>query len=68
MPASDRQPTEVRESLDTEERDELRRAAHKIAWARMNGTIDAGNPFVAADSDRLAPGDVRHEDSSSRRR
>ena len=68
MQVSDRQPTEVQEILETQDREELRRAAHKIAWARMNGTIDAGNPFVAADSDRLAPGDVRHEDSSSRRR
>jgi hypothetical protein len=68
MSASDRQPTEVRESLETQDRAELRRTAHKIAWTRMNGTIDAANPFVAADSDRLAPGDVRDEDSSSHHR
>lgn len=61
MQGSDRQPTEVREILETQDRVDLRRAAHKIAWTRMNGSIVAANPFVEADPDRFAPGDVRHE-------
>jgi hypothetical protein len=62
MQIRDRQPADVPDPA------ELRRAAHKIAWTRMNGTIDAANPFVAADSGRLAPGHLRDEDSSSRHR
>jgi hypothetical protein len=67
MQVSDRQPTEVQEIEETQDREELRRAAHKIAWARMNGSIDAANPFVEADASRLARGDGRHENRSSRR-
>jgi hypothetical protein len=52
MPESDRQPTEAREITDTQDGVDLKRTAHKIAWARMNGTIDAANPFVAADPNR----------------
>ena len=64
MQASDRQPTEVREILETQDQEELRRAAHKIAWARMNGSIDAANPFVEADPNRFAPAGGRHENRS----
>lgn len=62
MQVNDRQPIEVREALEPQDREELRRAAHKIAWARMNGSIDAANPFVEANSDRFAPRGGRHED------
>jgi hypothetical protein len=61
MQVNDRQPAEVPEILETQDREELRRAAHKIAWARMNGSIDAANPFVEADANRFAQGDGRHE-------
>jgi len=61
MQASERQPIEDREILETQDRAELRRAAHKIAWARMNGSIDAANPFVEVDPNRFAPGDGRQE-------
>jgi hypothetical protein len=57
MRVSDRQPAEVQELLETQDREELRRAAHKIAWARMNGSVDAANAFVVADASRLAPRD-----------
>ena len=66
MRVSDRQPAEVQELLETRDREELRRAAHKIAWARMNGSIDAANPFVEADPNRFARGDGQHEDRLSR--
>jgi hypothetical protein len=36
----DRVPADTREQAD------LKRAAHKIAWSRMNGRNDAMNPFV----------------------
>ena len=68
MQVSDRQPAEVQEILESPDREELRRAAHKIAWARMNGSIDAANPFVEVDPSRFAPGDGRHEDRPSRHR
>jgi len=58
MQVNDRQPTEAREMADTQEGVDLKRTAHKIAWARMNGTINTTNPFVAADSDRFAPGEL----------
>ncbi len=61
MPESDRQPAEGQEILETQDQVDLRRAAHKIAWARMNGSTDAANPFVEADPNHLAPGDERHE-------
>jgi hypothetical protein len=38
----DRVPAEAREQAD------LKRAAHKIAWSRMNGRNDAANPFAEA--------------------
>jgi hypothetical protein len=60
MPASHQQPTEVREILETHDRAELRRAAHKIAWARMNGSIDAANPFVAADTEHVSQRDEQN--------
>ena len=53
----DRQPRKVREIAETLDPVELRGAAHKIAWARMNGSIDAANPFVVADLYRRTPGD-----------
>jgi hypothetical protein len=66
MRVSDRQPTEVREILETQDREELRRAAHTIAWREMNGSINAANPFVEVDPSRFTPGDGRHEDRPSR--
>lgn len=56
MQISDRQPTEVRESLQTQDQAELKRAAHKIAWTRMNGSINAANPFTEADPQSLPAG------------
>jgi hypothetical protein len=66
MEINDQQPSKVREFAETQDRADLRRAAHKIAWARMNGRNDAANPFVEADPNRLAPGDGTN--SSSRHR
>ena len=54
MQISERQPGEVREIAETRDRVDLSRAAHKIAWARMNGSIDVANPFVEANSNRAA--------------
>jgi hypothetical protein len=68
MQISDRQPAEVREILETQDREELRRAAHKIAWMRMNGSINAANPFVEADPSRFASGNGRSENEPSRHR
>jgi hypothetical protein len=68
MQVSDRQPAEVREILETPDRAELRRAAHKIAWTRMNGSIDAANPFMEADRNSFAPRDRGHDDRPSRHR
>jgi hypothetical protein len=65
MPANEWQPTGARETHD---RAELRRAAYKIAWARMNRSIDAANPFAAADNTRVAPEDERGEDRPSHHR
>jgi hypothetical protein len=56
MEINDQAPAKVREIAETQDRAELRRAAHKIAWARMNGSNDAANPFGEANPDRLAPG------------
>jgi hypothetical protein len=64
MQISDRQPAEVREILETQDREELRRAAHKIAWMRMNGSINAAN----ADPSRFASGNGRSENEPSRHR
>jgi hypothetical protein len=66
MQLSDRQPTEVHELLEIQDREELRRTAHKIAWARMNGSIDVANPFVEIDPNRFTLGDGQYEDSLSR--
>jgi hypothetical protein len=66
MKANDRQPSKVRDIVETQDRAELRRAAHKIAWARMNGSIDAANPFVMADPNRLTPGDGTNRSSRHR--
>jgi len=41
-----------REVMPTTEEVNLARAAHKIAWTRMNGRNDALNPFVEAQLDR----------------
>ena len=57
MQVSDRKPTEDHEILETQEREELKRVAHKIAWTRMNGSIDAANPFLEAGPNRVAPVD-----------
>ena len=61
-----RQPRKVREIAETLEPTELRRAAHKIAWARMNGSIDAANPFVVADLHRPTPGKGTNRSSRHR--
>jgi hypothetical protein len=55
MQINDRQPIDVQDTPETLDPAELRRAAHKIAWARMNGSSDAANPFVEAGPNRLAP-------------
>ena len=59
MKVSDRQPTEVREIAEYEVQADLRRAAHKIAWARMNGSIEAANPFGEANPSHVASGRLR---------
>jgi hypothetical protein len=64
MQESDRQPTDDHEIPETEERAELRRAAHKIAWTRMNGSIGAANPFTE-EAANFAPGDGGHENGPS---
>ena len=61
-----RQPRKVREIAETLDPAELRRAAHKIAWARMNGSIDAANPFVEADPNRFKPRDGTNRSSRHR--
>jgi hypothetical protein len=66
MKANDRHPSKVRDIVETQDRAELRRAAHKIAWTRMNGSIDAENPFVEADPNRLIPGDATNRSSRHR--
>ena len=66
MQVDDRQPSKVREIAETQDQAELRRAAHKIAWRRMNGSNNAANPFVEAEPNRLTPGDGTT--SSSRHR
>ena len=54
MQIGERQPTEIRDIAEPQVQAELRRAAHKIAWTRMNGSIDVANPFLEADSNRIA--------------
>jgi hypothetical protein len=66
MEVSDRQPRKVREIAETLDPEELRRAAHKIAWTRMNGSLEAANPFVKADQNRRAPGDGTNRTSRHR--
>jgi hypothetical protein len=55
MSVIDREPAEARDTPEAPDPAELRRIAHKIAWARMNGSVDAANPFVEADPNRPAP-------------
>jgi hypothetical protein len=55
---------DVHDSLETQDPAELRRIAHKIAWARMNGSINAANPFVEADPNRAAPGKETNRSSA----
>jgi hypothetical protein len=66
MEVNDRQPRKVREIAETLDPAVLRRAAHKIAWTRMNGSLDAANPFVEADQNRRAPGDGTNRSSRHR--
>jgi hypothetical protein len=63
---SDRQTTDVHNTADTQDPAELRRIAHKIAWARMNGSIEAANPFVEGNLDRGAAGDGRDKPAALR--
>jgi hypothetical protein len=51
---ADREP----ERMETQS--DLTRAAHKIAWTRMNGRNDALNPFTGAQAGRSA-GEERRE-------
>lgn len=44
----------------TPEQNDLRRAAHKIAWFRMNGRNDTANPFTDDEPDR--PAEVDRQD------
>jgi hypothetical protein len=61
MQVSGGRPAKIREISETEVQAELRRAAHKVAWARMNGSIDAANPFLEPNANRGASeGDKRH--------
>jgi hypothetical protein len=48
MRVSDRQPTEVREILETQDREELRRAAHTIAWARNERQHQRSEPVCGS--------------------
>jgi hypothetical protein len=57
MQVSDRKPTEDQEILEPQDREELRRVAHKIAWTRMNGSIDPANPFLEAAHNHVGPVD-----------
>jgi hypothetical protein len=41
-----------REATPTNEQINLTRAAHKIAWTRMNGRNDALNPFAEPQPDQ----------------
>jgi hypothetical protein len=66
MEVNDRQPRRVRENAETLDPAELRRAAHKIAWTRMNGSLDAANPFVEADQNRRAAGNGTNRSSRHR--
>jgi hypothetical protein len=68
MEVNERQPRTAREIAETLDPAELRRAAHKIAWTRMNGSFDAANPFVEADPNHVAPRDRGHDDRPSRHR
>jgi hypothetical protein len=63
MEVDDRQLRKVREMTETLDPAELRRAAHKIAWTRMNGSMDAANPFVETDQNPLKPGDGTNRSS-----
>lgn len=66
MAANDRQPNEARELEEAKGRAELGRAAHKIAWARMNGSNNAANPFMEAGPDRSTPVDRTTRSSGHR--
>lgn len=65
MEVNERQTGEVLEIAEAQERAKLGRAAHKIAWTRMNGSTNAANPFVDAEPDRL-PTDRTNRSSSHR--
>jgi hypothetical protein len=66
MEINDQRPGKVRDTPETQDPAELRRIAHKIAWARMNGSADAANPFVEADPNRRAPGNGMNRSSVPR--
>jgi hypothetical protein len=50
-----------REITPPNDQAELTRAAHKIAWTRMNGRNDALNPFAETESGQAASSDERGE-------
>jgi hypothetical protein len=43
-----------REPIRVDDQANLTRAAHKIAWTRMNGRNDAQNPFAQGQTGRSA--------------
>ena len=68
MDINERQPAEAREIAETQDRVDLKRAAHKIFWKRMNGSIDAANPFADADSSSVASKETGATTKPSRHR
>jgi hypothetical protein len=60
MQKSDQQSNEVLDTSEIRDPTELKRIAHKIAWARMNSSLDAGNPFVEVGPARHAPENPMH--------
>ena len=65
MQQSERQSAEVYDAPEGSDPEALRRIAHKIAWARMNGSVNAANPFVETDPDRAATKDAAPRDGAS---
>jgi hypothetical protein len=66
MEANDQQPSEARELEEAKDRSELGRSAHKSAWARMNGSNNAVNPFVEVDPNPRTPVDDTNKSSRHR--
>jgi hypothetical protein len=62
----DQQAVEVREIAEIQDEANLRPTAHRFAWRRMNGCINAANPFAEADPDSVAPEETGDATRSSR--